>query len=55
MDAPVFFFVKEAAKAGGNGQKCLAFSAALQYDYNINYLTLTPEQAEPFYKRNRSA
>ena len=55
MDAPVFFFVKEVGKADGNGQKRLAFSAALQYDYNINYLTLTPEQAEPFYKRNRSA
>ena len=55
MNAPVFFFVKKAGMAGGNGKKCLAFSAALQYDYNINYLTLTPEQAEPFYKRNRSA
>lgn len=38
-----------------NGPEWVAFSAALQYDYNINYLTLTPEQAEPFYKRNRSA
>lgn len=33
-----------------NGPEWVAFSAALQYDYNINYLTLTPEQAEPFYK-----
>lgn len=31
-----------------NGPEWVAFSAALQYDYNINYLTLTPEQAEPF-------
>ena len=38
-----------------NGPEWVAFSAALQYDYNVNYLTLTPEQAEPFYKRNRSA
>lgn len=38
-----------------NGPEWVAFSAALQYDYNINYLTLTPEQAEPFYRRNRSA
>ena len=55
MDAPVFFFVKEVGKADATVRNALRSALYCSMIDSINCFTLTPEQAEPFYKRNRSA